>query len=171
MRRLLLSLLAASSLASLTACGQGGTAFGGGSSGNANTVILTAGQGTTGVFTVRAGFPIIVSATATAGTENVVSSNQDFTFAWTFAAAGTLYNNGSVSGATQSACAAPPAGYPNPPNTILSNAGANFVTVTPPGSVAGYGTGTTGTTPYCISLVATHANDNVVGRAIILVTT
>jgi len=171
MRRLVLSLLSASSLALLTACGQGGTAFGGGSNGNASTVVLTAGQGTTGVFTVRAGFPIVVSATATDGIENVVATNQTFTFAWTFAPTGTLYNNGSVSGATQGQCAAPPAGYPNPPNTILSNAGANFVTVTPPGSVLGYGTGTTGSTPYCISLIATHDVDNVVGRAIILVTT
>jgi hypothetical protein len=177
MRRLVLSLLAASSLALLTACGQGGTAFGGGSSGNANNVILTTGQGTTGVFTVRAGFPIVVSATATAGTENVVTTNQNFTFTWAFAPTGTLYNNGSVSGATQSPCAAPPAGYPVPPATILSNAGQNFVTVTPPGTVAGYGAGTTlggsatAGAPYCVIVFATHANDGVVGKQVILVTT
>jgi hypothetical protein len=171
MRRLLLSLLAASSLALLTACGQGGTAFGGGSSGNATSVVFTTGQGTSGVFFVRAGFPIIMSATAVAGTENVVTTNQNFAFSWGFAPAGTLYNNGSVSGATQSACAAPPGGYTGTPANILSDAGANFVTVTPPGSVLGYGAGTTGSTPYCIVLIATHQGDGIKGRAVILVTT
>jgi len=170
MRRLLLSLFAASSLALLPACGQGGTAFGGGSNGNASSVVFSTG-GTTGVFSVRAGFPIVMSATAVDGVENIVSTNQDFTFTWGFAPAGTLYNNGSVSGAQQTACAAPPAGFSGTPNTVLSNAGSNFVTVTPPGSVLGYGAGTTGSTPYCIVLIATHQVDGVKGRAVILVTT
>jgi len=166
MRRLVLSLLAAGSVALLTACGQGGTAFGGGSNGNANRVILTAGQGTTGVFTVRAGYPIVVSATAVYGSQNVVSTDQNFTFAWAFAPAGTVYQNGSVSGAQQGTCAAPPTGYTPSSATPLSNAGANFVTVTPfPAAQI------TGTIPYCINLVATHNIDGVQGNAVILVTT
>jgi len=176
MRRLVLSLLATSSLALLTACGQGGTAFGGGSSGNASSIVFSTG-GTTGVFSVRAGFPIVMSATAVAGIENVVTTNQSFAFSWGFAPSGTLYNNGSVSGAQQSACAAPPVGFTVPQVSILSNAGSNFVTVTPPGTVAGYGAGTTlggsatAAAPYCVVLIATHQGDGVKGRAVILVTT
>ncbi|MGB8266363.1 MAG: hypothetical protein WCE44_08590 [Candidatus Velthaea sp.] len=171
MRRLVLSLLAASSLALLTACGQGGTAFSSGSNGNANRVVFTGTQGLSGVFFVRAGSGIQVTAEAVYGSQNVLSSDQNFTFSWAFAPAGTLYQNGSVSGAQQSACAAPPSGAAPPLNTILSNAGPNYVTVTPFPTAAGYAAAETGAAPYCINLVATHTVDGVQGSVVIDVTT
>jgi len=176
MRRLVFSLLAASSLALLPACGQGGTAFGGGASGNANRVVLSACSGTCGVFAVRQGQGILISATAVAGNENTVTTDQNFTFSWTLAGAGTLYNNGSVSGAQQSPCGALPTGAGAPPlPTVLVNAGANFVTVEAPPNAAPYafasnvvlGSTTAATEPYCINVVAIHTLDGVKGNAIV----
>jgi hypothetical protein len=174
MRRLAFSVLAASSLALLTACGQGGTAFGGGSSGNASSVILTSAQGLSGVFAVRQGAAIIVNATAVAGTQNVVTTDQNFTFAWSLAPAGSIYQTGSVSGAEQAPCGALPTGAGGPPlPTVLTNAGANFVTVTAPANATPYafsasvvlGSTTAATEPYCLHVVATHTIDGVQGSA------
>jgi hypothetical protein len=168
MRRLALSLLAASSLALLTACGQGGTAFGSGQTGTASSVILSSGQGLTGVFIVRAGTSIQVSAEAVQGSQGALTTNQQFTFAATFAPSGTLYQNGSPSGAQQSACPAPPAAVNATifaAANVLTNAGSNFVTVNPPANAAPWGA------PYCLNLVATHTVDGVQGNAVIFVTT
>lgn len=162
MRRFLLSLLAASSAALLSACGQGGAAFNqNGTSKIDRVVFTTPNGGTTGIFKVVPGGQILITAVGVKGTQNVINTNDNrFTFNVAYAPAGALYQ-AQPDGVTQASCPAPPAA-PQPVLPTLTPAPQSPDTIALVAPVAA--------APYCLTLNATHVTDQVVGSVNVFVT-
>ncbi|GAC1421033.1 MAG: hypothetical protein NVSMB5_13970 [Candidatus Velthaea sp.] len=183
MRRLVLSLLAASSVALLTACGSGGSAFNTSQTNIDRVVLATAGQ-PPGVFKVVPGGTILISALGVKGSQNaIVSSDTRFTFNVGPAPAGVLYQGGNsaqdgfqgvCSGFTQLSPASIPL-LPAIPQSSLSTGGAtDSVTFTAPTAASlnvPTAPNTVGPAPaaYCVYVNAIHTSDGVVGSATVYV--
>lgn len=185
MRRLVLSVLAAGSIALLAACSQGGSAFTGSSAQNADHVQITSAGNPAGILKVVPGGSIVLSAQALKGSNNVVLQDTNFTFDYAIAPAGTPYPN-SQSG-TQGFCntltgtATVLPSILTPGGALGQASGASVaspsgtVTLTAPASItAGFGStaafSPTTASTYCLTVNAHHVLDGVTGSATVLVT-
>jgi hypothetical protein len=187
MRRLVLSLFAASSVVLLSACGQGGSAFNAGNNTHVDHVLLMSNGDPSGVFKVVPGGTLTVSAVGVKGPNNViVNADINYTFDAEVAPAGTLFQN-SISG-VQGVClgftqnspapvtALPLAPVIPPANLVTSGNSPDTVVFVAPQiatlNALDQTPNTIGTAPasYCVFLNAHHTVDGVTGSATILVT-
>ena len=187
MRRLVPSLLAASSVAFLTACGQGGSAFNFGGSSAADRVVVFSSGNPAGVLKVVPGGTIVLSAQALTGSNNVVVQDTNFTFNYTISAVDTPYGNsqsgnqafcntlGGTSGVLPGALQAP--GMTTLGTSV--SAGSGTVVLVAPASIAAFGAASIITATkllpstagaYCLTVNAMHVVDGQVGSQTILVT-
>ncbi|GAC1418199.1 MAG: hypothetical protein NVSMB64_27930 [Candidatus Velthaea sp.] len=192
MRRLVLSLLAASSVALLTACGPGGSAFNLSDNNKLDRIILsTAGQ-PPGVFKVVPGGSIAISATGVKGSQNsIVTGDTNFTFNVGPAPAGALYQGGiGAADGIQGVCLGfsqlvPPVAPSTTPttvslvptitqNSLAAGAATDSVIFTAPTIASlnvplGPNTAAPAPAAYCVIINATHTSDGVVGSATVYV--
>jgi len=187
MRRLVLSLLAASSVVLLSACGQGGSAFNAGNNTHVTNVLLMSNGDPSGVFKVVPGGTLDLSAVGVKGPNNAIeTSDINYTFDASVAPAGTFYQN-SIAG-TQGVCLGFTQNSPAPVTAlalspvvpaaalVTSSAAPSTVVVVAP-QIATLNAefappNTIGTAPasYCLIVNAHHTSDGVTGSATVLVT-
>jgi hypothetical protein len=183
MRRLVLSLLAASSVALLTACGQGGSAFNTGSTNKATHVIVESAGDPPGSLKVVPGGTIVLSAVATNGPNNsIVIGDSNFTFTYNIAPANTPYPSNvdgqqafcnGLTGTNGILPAILTSSTTTTPSVTVTSSDGNLI-VTAPASIAAFGAATafspTTATTYCLNINAIHTSDGVTGSAVLLVT-
>jgi hypothetical protein len=174
MRRLVLSLLAASSVALLTACGQGGSAFNTGTPTNISHVQIESSGNPPGVFKVVPGGTIKLSAVGTNGSGFINQNDTSYNWTYNVTASGAFYN----SSATATTACPVMSGFSGTLPAILKNSSGTVgvtvassdatVLLTPPASITAFGPAAAGAS-YCLTINATHISDGVTGSAYVYV--
>jgi len=196
MRRLVLSLLAASSVALLTACGQGGSAFNVSNNTKVDRVSIQSAGQPPGVLKVVPGGTIGLSAIGTRGSLNTINSaDTNYTFNYGYAVAGTPYQNNQdgiqafcagflqqpptpASGVVPAPVALPITNLPsNSKQFSQNNVSTDSINFTAPTAAAIAALNppiapimaAPAPASYCVIVNATHTSDGVVGSAVIYV--